>query len=48
MAGKPIDTMDALIAAIALAHSMTLATRNTGDFAGLGLPLVNPFEIGAG
>jgi toxin FitB len=43
--GKPIGAMDALIAAIALANSMILATRNTGDFEGVGLPLVNPFEV---
>lgn len=43
-AGKPIATMDALIGAIALANSMTLATRNTLDFEGIGLPLVNPFD----
>ncbi len=36
--------MDALIAAVALANTMTLATRNTADFEGIGLALVNPFE----
>jgi predicted nucleic acid-binding protein len=39
--------MDALIAAIALANSMILATRNTDDFEGLELPLVNPFAVDA-
>ena len=43
-AGRPFPPMDALIAAIALANSMTLATRNTRDFEGIGLPLINPFE----
>jgi len=33
-----------MIAAIALAHGMTLATRDTQDFADLGLDLINPFE----
>ena len=42
--GKSIASMDAMIAAIASAHSMTLATRNIQDFVGLGIPLVNPFE----
>jgi predicted nucleic acid-binding protein len=42
--GKSIASMDAMIAAIASAHSMTLATRNIQDFEGLGLPLINPFE----
>src|ERR1700722_14891601 len=46
-AGKAIGAMDALIAAIALANSMILATRNTGDFEGLELPLVNPFAVHA-
>jgi predicted nucleic acid-binding protein len=44
-AGKPINAMDALIAAIAVANAMTLATRNISDFQGLGLPLVNPFDV---
>jgi predicted nucleic acid-binding protein len=44
IAGTPIMPMDALIAAIARANSMTLATRNTRDFEGLGITLVNPFE----
>jgi toxin FitB len=42
--GRPIATMDALIAAIAISHRMMLATRDTADFAELGLKLVNPFE----
>lgn len=33
-----------MIAAIALAHAMTLATRNVRDFEGLGVPLVDPFS----
>ena len=41
--GRPIDEMDALIAAIALAHSATLATRNIPDFEHCGIPLVNPW-----
>ena len=42
--GRRMDPMDAMIAAIALAHGMTLATRDTPDFADLGLDLINPFE----
>jgi hypothetical protein len=42
--GKPMSVMDAMIAAIALAHAMTLATRNVRDFEGLGVPLVDPFS----
>lgn len=43
-AGRPIETKDAMIAAICLTHGATLATRNTKDFEGLDLKLVNPFE----
>ncbi|GLV48845.1 ribonuclease VapC [Thermus sp. LT1-2-5] len=43
--GRPISVEDAQIAAIALAHRMTLATRNVADFSGIpGLRLVNPWE----
>lgn len=45
--GRPISPMDAMIAAICLAHNATLATRNVRDFDGLDLKLVNPFEAGA-
>ena len=38
-------SMDALIAAIALTHRAILATRDVGDFEGLGLELINPFEF---
>lgn len=41
--GRPIATMDAMIAAIASAHAMTLATRNIQDFEGLDIPLADPF-----
>ena len=43
-AGRAIETKDAMIAAICLQHGATLATRNTKDFEGLDLKLVNPFE----
>lgn len=35
---------DALIAATALVHGMTVVTRNTADFAPTGVPLINPWE----
>ncbi|EJC82294.1 putative nucleic acid-binding protein [Rhizobium leguminosarum bv. trifolii WSM2297] len=44
--GRPISVQDAMIAAICLANGATLATRNTRDFEGLDLKLVNPFEEG--
>src|SRR5260370_27090733 len=42
--GRPINEPDAQIAAIARANHATLATRNTGDFEGCGVRLVNPWE----
>ncbi len=44
LAGRPIETKDAMIAAICLANNATLATRNVRDFEGLDLKLINPFE----
>ncbi|TDE96077.1 type II toxin-antitoxin system VapC family toxin [Occultella glacieicola] len=41
--GRPIGMADAIIAGIALEAGATLATRNTRDFDGVGLPLVNPW-----
>ena len=34
---------DMLIAATALVHGLSVVTRNTVDFEGCGVPLVNPF-----
>ena len=42
-AGRPMTSFDALIAATARVHNMALATRNTGDFAGCGLEVVDPW-----
>jgi predicted nucleic acid-binding protein len=42
--GRPIDELDAMIAAIALARNATLATRNIPDFEHCGIPLVNPWR----
>lgn len=41
--GRPIGDMDALIAATALVHGMTLVTRNVSDFAGAGIRILNPW-----
>ena len=38
--------MDALLAATALAHDLTLRTRNVMDFDGVGLRLFNPLQGG--
>jgi toxin FitB len=44
LAGRPIDTADAQIAAIALVTHLTLVTRNTKDFEGINdLQVINPW-----
>jgi predicted nucleic acid-binding protein len=45
--GKPINMADAQIAALCRVHGATLATRNTRDFGGLGLSLVDPWRMQA-
>lgn len=42
--GRPLPTLDSLLAATAMAHGLVLATRNTSDFALTGVDLVNPWE----
>jgi len=43
-AGRTVTQADALIAACARDHGMILATRNTRDFQGFGIPVINPFD----
>jgi predicted nucleic acid-binding protein len=38
---------DSLIAATAKVHGLTLATRNTADFAATGIALFNPWDFKA-
>jgi predicted nucleic acid-binding protein len=42
--GRPISTFDAAIAAIARSRGAVLATRNSADFEGCGVELVNPWK----
>lgn len=39
----PMPDRDAMIAATALTHGMTVVTRNTTDFERTGVPLLNPW-----
>lgn len=41
---NPAPPHDALMAATALAHGLTLVTRNVQDFAGMGVALLNPWQ----
>jgi len=41
--GRRVAQADMLIAAIALTHGLTLATRNTRDFEGCGVAVIDPF-----
>ena len=45
-AGRTRPPIDSLIAATAIVHNTTLATRNIRDFEGTGARLCNPWEFG--
>ena len=42
--GRPLSTMDSLIAALAIYYGCTLVTRNENDFTGLGIRIINPWD----
>jgi predicted nucleic acid-binding protein len=42
--GRPIDPVDAQIAAIARVHKAAVATRNADDFANCGIEVINPWQ----
>jgi toxin FitB len=42
--GRPLPTVDSLIAATALAHNLTIVTRNKKDFEGIDASILNPWE----
>jgi predicted nucleic acid-binding protein len=42
--GRPISEMDCEIAAIALTHGYSVATRNVWDFDNCGVEIINPWE----
>jgi predicted nucleic acid-binding protein len=42
--GRTFSQPDLIIAATALEHGLTLVTRNVKDFAGLDVPILNPWD----
>jgi len=42
-AGRPISQFDCQIAAIARAQEAAVATRNTGDYEGCGIEVIDPW-----
>ncbi|MCC7050110.1 MAG: type II toxin-antitoxin system VapC family toxin [Alphaproteobacteria bacterium] len=45
--GRPMGTMDALIAATAERYDLALVTRNVRDFSAIGLQIVDPWHQGS-
>jgi predicted nucleic acid-binding protein len=43
--GRPVELRDTMIAGIVMAQHATLATRNTLHFEGVGISLINPWDV---
>jgi predicted nucleic acid-binding protein len=43
---RPQNMADALIAATSAIHRKTVVTRNVADFDGLGVPVIDPWNVG--
>jgi len=41
--GRPLPVIDGLLLATAQRHELVVATRNTADFTGWGVPVLNPW-----
>lgn len=44
-AGRPVSILDVQIAGIAISRSIPIATRDIGDFSGMPVKVVNPWEV---
>jgi predicted nucleic acid-binding protein len=44
-AGRAVSSADGYIAAIAAVQNLTVATRDTGPFAAVGLTVINPWDV---
>lgn len=44
-AARPLPAIDSLLAATALAHQLVLVTRNVKDFVGLGVDVLDPWQV---
>ena len=42
--GRPVATMEVMIAAVAPSRGATIATRNVTDFAGCGITIIDPWH----
>ena len=42
---RPVPTINALLAATAKVHAITLVSRNVADVADLGASVLNPFDV---
>jgi len=43
LAGNPLPSIDALIAATAIVHGLSVVTRNTSDIVRTGAPIIDPW-----
>jgi len=42
--GKPLSTINGVLAATAIHHNLTIVSRNVSDFADAHVPVMNPWE----
>lgn len=42
--GRPLSVVDAVLAATALQHDLTIVSRNVSDFSTVGLAILNPWD----